>query len=64
MVAVRAAVVDRQVVFGTVAIAVLIVFQSVAVRREHIAPVKVIGLRQMAAGIALVAATTISASLW
>lgn len=64
MVAVGAAVVDRQVVFGTVAIAVLIVFQSVAVRREHIAPVKVIGLRQMAAGIAVVAATGISASLW
>jgi len=64
MVAVGAAAVDRQVVLGTVAIAVLIVFQSVAVRREHIAPVKAIGLRQMAAGIAVVAATAIGASLW
>ena len=64
MVAVGAAAADRQVVFGTVAVAALIVFQSVALRRAHIAPVKVIGLRQMAAGIALVAATTISASLW
>ncbi len=51
--------VDTRVLLGAVAVVVLAVAQSVAVRREHIPAVKVIGLRQMGAGFAVVAATVI-----
>jgi len=63
MVALVAVAVDRDVLLGTVAIATLVVVQSVALRRDRIAPVKVIGLRQMAAGVAVVTATWIGAAL-
>ena len=63
MVAAAAAAVDQQVLLGTVAVASLVLVQSIALRRQHIAPVKVIGLRQMAAGIAVVAATWVGAAL-
>ena len=51
----------REVVehYGAVAVAALAVAQSIAVRRAHIPAVKVIGLRQMAAGLAVVAATAV-----
>ncbi len=55
--------VDRDVLLGTIAVAVLVLGQSIALRRVHIAPVKVIGLRQMGAGIAVVAATWLGATL-
>jgi hypothetical protein len=42
-----------------VAVAALAMAQSIAIRREHIPPVKVIGLRQMAAGLAGVASTAL-----
>ena len=63
MVAAGAPFVDDQVVLGTCTVVLLILLQSVALRREHIAPVKVIGLRQMAAGIAVVAATWVGTAL-
>lgn len=53
--------VDYQVVLGGVAVAVLAVAQAVATRRRHIPPVKVIGMRQMAVGLAVVAATALGA---
>ena len=49
--------VDTRVLVGAIAVAALAVVQSVAIRREHIPAVKVIGLRQMAAGLAVVAFT-------
>ena len=51
--------VDTRVLLGAVAVAILAVAQTVAVRREHIPAVTVIGLRQMAAGFAIVAATAV-----
>ncbi len=51
--------VDTRVLVGAVAVAALAAAQSIAIRREHIAPVKVIGLRQMAAGLAVVASTAV-----
>ena len=62
-VALAAAAVDRHVIVGTVAVAVLALGQSFALRGERIAPVKVIGLRQLGAGIAVVVATSIGAAL-
>jgi hypothetical protein len=64
LVAAGALVVDEQVLLGTCAVVVLAAAQSIALRREHIPAVKVIGLRQMAAGLAVVAATAIGATLW
>ena len=58
-----ASVVSPEVILGTVAVAVLVVAQSIAMRRAHIAPVKVIGLRQMAGGLLVVAATALGAAL-
>ena len=51
--------VDARVLVGAAAVAALAAAQSVAVRREPIPPVKVIGLRQMAAGLGVVAATAV-----
>lgn len=58
-VAFAAVVVDASVLVGAVAVAVLAAAQSIAIRRNHIAPVKTIGLRQMAAGLAIVALTAV-----
>jgi hypothetical protein len=52
-----AVVVDDRVLFGTGVVVLVAVAQSVAVRRDRIAAVKVIGLRQMAIGLAVVTAT-------
>lgn len=49
--------IDTRTLLGAVAVAALAAAQSIAIRREHIPAVKVIGLRQMAAGLAVVAAT-------
>jgi hypothetical protein len=51
--------VDTQVFAGAVAVALVAAAQSLAVRRQHIPPVKMIGMRQMAAGMAIVIATTV-----
>lgn len=51
--------VDTQVFAGAIAVAVVAAAQSAAIRRDHIPPVKVIGLRQMAAGLAVVTATAV-----
>lgn len=58
-VAVIAAVVDDRVVLGAVAVAAVAVVQAIALRRENIAPVKIIGIRQMVAGLVVVAATAV-----
>lgn len=54
---IAAVVVDVNVLFGAIAVAVLAAAQFVALRREHIPAVKVIGIRQMAVGLAVVAVT-------
>ncbi|MFN3256416.1 MAG: YwiC-like family protein [Ilumatobacter sp.] len=51
--------VDNRALAGAVAVAALATAQTIALQREHIPPVKVIGLRQMAAGFAVVAATAV-----
>ena len=51
--------VDTRVLLGAIVVAALALGQSIAIRRGHIPPVKVIGLRQMAAGLAVVAATAV-----
>lgn len=51
--------IDSRVLVGAVALAALAAAQSIAIRRERIPPVKVIGLRQMAAGLAVVASTAV-----
>ncbi len=51
--------VDTRVLVGAVAVSAVALAQSIAIRREHIPPVKVIGLRQMAAGLTVVAATAV-----
>lgn len=56
-VAFAAVTVDPRVLVGAVGVTVVAAAQSIAVRRERIAPVKIIGLRQMAAGLAVVALT-------
>ena len=53
--------VDGRVLFGALAVAALAIAQSVAVRREFIPAVKVIGIRQMVAGLAVVIATALGA---
>jgi hypothetical protein len=50
---------DARVTAGAIAVAVLAAAQSLAIRRDHIPPAKVIGLRQMAAGMTVVAATAV-----
>jgi len=57
--ALGAAAVDDQVVLGAGAVVALAVAQAVATRRRNIPPVKVIGVRQMAFGLVVVAATAI-----
>jgi hypothetical protein len=54
-----AAGIDDRVLLGTCVVALAALAQSIAVRRERVAAVKVIGLRQMAIGLALVAATAL-----
>jgi hypothetical protein len=54
--AVAAVAVDHRVSFGAVAVVVLAVGQAVALRRP-VPPIKVLGMRQMAIGLAVVAAT-------
>lgn len=49
--------VTTEVLVGAIAVAVVAMAQAVALRRAHIPPVKVIGLRQMATGLTIVAAT-------
>ena len=51
--------VSTQVFAGAIAVAVVAAAQSLATRREHIPAVKVIGLRQMAAGLVIVAVTAV-----
>jgi hypothetical protein len=51
--------VDSRVLAGAIAVAAFAVAQSVAVRRENIPAVKVIGIRQMVGGLAVAAATAI-----
>lgn len=63
VVVVAASLVSPEVVLGTIAVAVLVVAQSIGMRRAHVAPVKVIGLRQMAGGLLVVAATALGAAL-
>lgn len=53
--------VSTKTLVGAVAVAVLAGAQAMTLRRTHIPPVKVIGLRQMAGGLAVVAATAIGA---
>lgn len=62
-VAAAAAIIEPDVLLGAIVVAVLVVAQTVAVRREHIAPVKVIGIRQMVGGLLVVAATAVGAAL-
>jgi hypothetical protein len=58
-VATVAAIVEPDVVIGSMAVAVIVVLHLVWVRRSPVPPAKVLGLRQMALGFALVAATAI-----
>lgn len=53
--------VDDRVLLGTCVVMLAALAQSIATRRAHIAAVKVIGLRQMAIGLAIVAATAAGA---
>ncbi len=55
--------VDDRALLGSGAVVALAVAQTVALRSRDIAPVKIIGLRQMAAGIAIVAAMAIGGAL-
>lgn len=55
--AVIAAVVEPDVLVGSIAVAVIVVLHLVWVRRSPVPRAKVLGLRQMALGFALVAAT-------
>ena len=57
VVAAIAAVVDPDVLLGSIAVVVIVVLHLVWVRRSPVPPAKVLGLRQMALGFALVAAT-------
>lgn len=51
--------VDTRVLIGAVAVAALATLQWTSLRRAHIPPVKVIGLRQMAVGLVVVATTAV-----
>ena len=59
--AVLAVAVDDRVLLGTCVVLLAALAQSIATRRINIAAVKVIGLRQMAIGLAIVAATATGA---
>jgi hypothetical protein len=59
--AVLAVAVDGSVLLGTCVVLLAALAQSIATRRINIAAVKVIGLRQMAIGLAIVAATATGA---
>lgn len=63
VVAAIAAVVDPDVIAGSIAVAVIVVLHLVWVRRWPVPPAKVLGLRQMALGFALVAATAAGVQL-
>lgn len=52
--------VDSRVLLGALAVVALAIAQAVAIRRTHIPVAQVIGLRQMAAGLLVVAATAVS----
>jgi YwiC-like protein len=56
VIAVAASAIDHRIVVGGVAVVVLALLQMATLRRP-IPPVKILGLRQMAAGLAVVAAT-------
>ena len=58
VVATIAAVVDPDVLLGSIAVVVIVVLHLVWVRRSPVPPAKVLGLRQMALGFVLVAATS------
>jgi hypothetical protein len=53
--------IDNRVRFGTCVVVLVALAQSIATRRASIAAIKVIGLRQMAIGLAIVAATATGA---
>jgi hypothetical protein len=59
-----AVVVDDRVVLGACTVALAALAQSVALRRDHIAAPKVIGLRQMAMGLSIVVATAAGTWMW
>jgi len=59
VVAAAAVVLDRSVVLGAGAVAVLAVVQTVWMRRTPVPPATAIGIRQMAVGFAVVAATAV-----
>lgn len=54
-----AVLVERQVLVGALAVGVLAFVQAVALRRRHVPVAKVIGLRQMAGGLVVAAATAV-----
>jgi hypothetical protein len=62
-VAAIAVVVDPDVLVGSIAVAVIVVLHVVWVRRSPVPPAKVLGLRQMALGFALVVATAAGVQL-
>lgn len=59
--ALAAVAVDPRVLIGALAVIAVAMVQSIALRREHIPAVKVIGMRQMAAGLVIVAAAAVGA---
>lgn len=61
--AVFAVAVDNRVLLGTCMVMVAALAQSIATRRDHIAAVNLIGLRQMAIGLAIVGATATGAQM-
>ena len=63
VVAAAAAVVDRDVIVGSVAVLMIIVLHLVWVRRSPVPQAAVLGLRQMALGFGLVAVTTLGVRL-
>jgi hypothetical protein len=58
-VAALAAVIEPDVLVGSIAVGMIVVLHLVWVRRSPVPPAKVLGLRQMALGFALVAATAL-----
>lgn len=63
VVAAAAAVVDRDVLVGSLAVLVIVGLHLVWVRRSPVPPAKVLGLRQMALGFGLVAVTALGVRL-
>jgi len=62
-IAVVAAVVEPDVLFGSIAVVVIVGLHLIWLRRSPVPPAKVLGVRQMALGFALVAATAIGVQL-